>query len=320
MNVTQKYLHISYQNIALFVLGMVTVSLVFWLAGIAGAEPTIMNLAATAPPQVVSFQGTVEIDSALYSGTGFFKFAIMDSSTGDGTMNYWSNDGTASGVPSQAVPLTVGNGLFEIMLGDTSISGMTTTIADTVFENSDTYLRVWFSQELNGPFEALEPNQRIGSVPYALRASYAETGSAMVPAGAVMFFDDTSCPMGWTELTAARGRAVVGLPSGGTLNGILGTALANLENRSHSHSVDPATFNTGNGGSHNHTTGEPTHKGGVGLTTGSFLIFYGEDDHLHNISTGGSHNHSVNVPNTTSSNASTDDVIPYIQLLTCKKD
>jgi len=318
--VTQKYLQISYQNIAIFCLGVVTVSLVFWLAGIAGAEPPVMNLAATAPPQVVSFQGTVEVDSALYSGTGFFKFAVMDSGSGNGTMNYWANDGTTNGEPSQTVPLTVGNGLFDVMLGDTSVSGMTTAMADTVFENSDTYLRVWFSQDLAGPFEALEPNQRIGSVPYALRASYAETGSAMVPAGAVMFFDDTSCPTGWSELTAARGRAVVGLPSGGTLAGTIGTALTNVENRAHSHSVNPSAVNTSSDGSHSHTTGEPTQKGAVALTAGSIFIDYGEANHLHSVSTASNHNHSVNIPLTNSTNAQTGDVIPYIQLLTCKKD
>ena len=53
----------------------------------------------------------------------------------------------------------------------------------------------------------------------------------LLPAGAVSFFDLASCPSGWSELTAARGRYLVGLPSGGTLSGTAGTAPTNLENR-----------------------------------------------------------------------------------------
>lgn len=56
-------------------------------------------------------------------------------------------------------------------------------------------------------------------------------GGGSVPSGAVMFFNLSSCPSGWSELTAARGRYPVGLPSGGTLAGTKGTALSNLENR-----------------------------------------------------------------------------------------
>lgn len=34
-----------------------------------------------------------------------------------------------------------------------------------------------------------------------------------VPSGAIMYFDMTSCPSGWTEFTTARGRYIAGLPS-----------------------------------------------------------------------------------------------------------
>ena len=70
-----------------------------------------------------------------------------------------------------------------------------------------------------------------------------EGGNNLIPAGSVMFFNLAVCPAGWTELTAAQGRYLVGLPSGGTLAGTSGTALTNLESRAtgaHSHSVtDP---------------------------------------------------------------------------------
>ena len=58
--------------------------------------------------------------------------------------------------------------------------------------------------------------------------------------GMVVPFDGT-CPTGWTEYIAGRGRYVVGLPSGGTLEGTSGLALSNLDTRSgHSHGFSGA--------------------------------------------------------------------------------
>jgi hypothetical protein len=54
---------------------------------------------------------------------------------------------------------------------------MSRSIDGTVFQHDPTYLRVWFSQTgASGTFEALEPNQRITSVAYALHAMYSENG------------------------------------------------------------------------------------------------------------------------------------------------
>ena len=116
----------------------------------------------------------MQISGAAYTGTGYFKFAVVDSVTGDGSHNYWANDGQAIGEPAAAVALAVSSGIFTVMLGDTTLSGMTETLDGNVFSETNTFLRVWFSQNANGPFEALEPNQRIASVPYALRAKYAD--------------------------------------------------------------------------------------------------------------------------------------------------
>jgi hypothetical protein len=102
-----------------------------------------------------------------------------------------------------------------------------------------------------------------------------------VPSGAVMMFDLSACPSGWTELTQARGRALVGLPAGGTGGGTVGTPLGNLEDRAHSHAVDPAPAATTAADNHAHTVGPmaaPT-------------------------SSDGSHAHSINVPSTASSTA-----------------
>ena len=76
-----------------------------------------------------------------------------------------------------------------------------------------------------------------------------------VPSGAVMFFNGAACPSGWTELTAARGRYLVGLPSGGALAATAGTALSNLENRAV--------------GQHTHTITDPGHQHGVSAAASS---------------------------------------------------
>jgi hypothetical protein len=117
----------------------------------------VSSVRAGAPPTQISYQGLVKVSGVPYDGTGYFKFAIVNAATGDGT-TYWLTGPEA---------LTVSNGLFNFMLGST------TALPSSVLDHDPIYLRVWFSQSSGGPFQALEPNQRIGSVAYALRAERA---------------------------------------------------------------------------------------------------------------------------------------------------
>lgn len=78
-----------------------------------------------------------------------------------------------------------------------------------------------------------------------------------VPQGAVMYFNLSSCPTGWTELTIAQGRTLVGLPSEGTLSGTVGSSLGDLENRSHSHSINPPSTSSSSNGAHSHAVDPP---------------------------------------------------------------
>jgi hypothetical protein len=91
-----------------------------------------------------------------------------------------AHDGTASGEPTTYITLTVTNGLFNVLLGDTNIMSMTEVISDSVFAETNTYLRVWFSDSSSG-FQALEPNQPFASVAYALRCTYAESATETDP-------------------------------------------------------------------------------------------------------------------------------------------
>ena len=77
-----------------------------------------------------------------------------------------------------------------------------------------------------------------------------------------MFFNLAACPAGWGDLTAAQGRYLVGLPSGGTLAQSVGTALTDGDNRAvgqhghavsdpgHRHTVDYQSLGGNNGGAY----------------------------------------------------------------------
>jgi len=136
----------------------------------------------------------------------------------------------------------------------------------------------------------------------------------VLPAGMVSFFNLATCPAGWTELTAARGRYLVGLPSGGTLGGTDGTALSNLEDR-------PV-------GQHSHTINDPGHSHSTtlyewnGSLSGSGTLFYSRNSNATDgaqaaapgtasATTGITINNSGLVAGTNA---------PYMQLLVCQKN
>jgi hypothetical protein len=122
-------------------------------------------------PQVVAYQGEVRVLGTPFTGDGYFKFAVVNAA---GDTAYWSNDGTSVGgsEPTAAVQLAVSEGLFGVLLGDTSLGGMTQALTAAVFDQPDSYLRVWFSSD-NITFDQLTPDTRIAAVPYALQAQEA---------------------------------------------------------------------------------------------------------------------------------------------------
>jgi hypothetical protein len=126
-------------------------------------------------PGMVSYQGQVSVDGHPFSGTGYFKFAIIDPV---GATSYWSNDGTstAGGQPTHAETLPVANGLFNVLLGDAGL-GMPPLTPD-VFSAPNRMLRVWFSQN-GSTFTLLAPDSPIASVPYALQAQQAVDSASL---------------------------------------------------------------------------------------------------------------------------------------------
>ncbi len=163
----------------LAVLLMITAPVLLLLllfAGLAKASPPARPLLQDGAPAMISYQGQVLVDSVPYTGTGYFKFSVVNAA-GDAT--YWSNDGSATGggQPTNAVQLAVNQGLFNVLLGDTSLTNMTALSGD-VFSGTERYLRVWFSSSGSG-FVQLSPDRRIAAVPYALQAEEAKNAGAL---------------------------------------------------------------------------------------------------------------------------------------------
>jgi hypothetical protein len=116
----------------------------------------------------------------------------------------------------------------------------------------------------------------------------AQQQAAGIPAGAVMFFDLTECPPGWSELEDAQGRYLVGLQDNVSLGATVGTSLADRENRpvgQHSHDindgghahdvVDPGHSHTVNDPKHSHTIDDPGHSHQINN------VYVNEPDHKH---------------------------------------
>lgn len=147
------------------------------------------------------------------------------------------------------------------------------------------------------------------------------TGISGIPAGLVAHFNLSACPTGWTELTAARGMYIVGLPLSGTLAGTSGTALTNLESRpvgQHLHSVDPPITSTSTTGAHTHS---------IALYRTADNSVYSDEGgssatgNYHTTGSAGNHSHTVDIAAFNSANAGSvaGTNAPYIQLLTCQK-
>lgn len=155
-------------------------------------------------------------------------------------------------------------------------------------------------------------------------------GGGSLPSGIVAAFN-VACPSGWTEVTAAQGRVIVGLPSGGTMSGTVGTALTNLQDKTHSHTYTDVVNHThvvnvtDNG--HTHLTQRyPTATGSSsGFTIDTSMSGTLADNTLPTKTattgiTAATVNPAGGVATGTTATKATSDVLSYIQFRYCSKD
>ncbi|MCA9436706.1 MAG: hypothetical protein KC978_13055, partial [Candidatus Omnitrophica bacterium] len=116
-------------------------------------------------PLKINHQGVVKVNGEPFSGTGEFRFALIDSESGD---ELWTNDGSSSaslGFPNLGVVIPVVSGLYSVNLGDASLTHMTAIPAE-IFDGSNLLLRIWFSDQVNG-VQRLFPDHVLSSAPYS---------------------------------------------------------------------------------------------------------------------------------------------------------
>ena len=133
-----------------------------------------------AAPPIINYAGQVAVNDEAFDGIGLFKFAIV-STTGEAVTSLWSNDGTstAGSEPDANVSVSVNGGLYSILLGNSSISGMSSLDPSLFSFHANLMLRVWFSDGANG-FQHLSPDRPFASVPYALNAGSVNLGLGSV--------------------------------------------------------------------------------------------------------------------------------------------
>lgn len=139
-------------------------------------------VAAPAPliPFMIPYSSTVSVDNKAFEGSGFFKFAIVNKSCNtegeeELCVSLWSNDGSSvkGSEPTEATQIVVTSGNIRVKLGDTNLANMT-EITPAVFNSSESYLRLWFNDGING-FQQLANDKQLVSVPFAYRAEEANS-------------------------------------------------------------------------------------------------------------------------------------------------
>jgi hypothetical protein len=252
--------------------------------------------------------------------------------------------------------VAVEDGYFSVMLGNgTNPADGKPLSVSTVFAQHDaTWITVCVGAGCTPDLD-LKPRQQVGSVPYAMKSAdssalagtalavlradvKAETegliGQAMGSLKGQIGFFAGPCPPGWSEYAPLRGRLVVGVPDGGTVQGTVGQPLGNLEARSHDHTytvviahnhkVDPPSTPTSGPGLHGHSTVENNGVCGVPGVSGC-----GDGSKFSpDIGPGGDHSHSADIGpfdsgwagSPAGTTASADHTLPYVQLRACQRN
>lgn len=127
------------------------------------------------------------------------------------------------------------------------IAGVLIALAWTVPALSQTLTWTTFSpntparaSEINANFEILRGRLEMAETRLAAAESNItalQMRDDFVPPGTIAFFADTACPAGWGPYDAANGRFVVAVTDMGTPGYLVGDALSDHEDRTHTHTI-----------------------------------------------------------------------------------
>ena len=103
----------------------------------------MFSFTVLAVPNVIPFTGQVKVNGDDFTGTGTFRFAIVNTecvSNISGCVTLWSNDGTSTvgSEPTNGVSIVVNNGSYSIGVGSISTVNMTEVPA-SVFNSNITF-------------------------------------------------------------------------------------------------------------------------------------------------------------------------------------
>ena len=120
--------------------------------------------------------GTVTSITVLTPGSGYTSTpTITIAPPSPNYTTWWSNDGTGvnGSEPSSSVSVSVSEGLFTVILGNTVLSNMT-AIPEGMFNTvTNLQLMIWFNDGVSG-FAMLSPLQSLTPTPYAVTAESVE--------------------------------------------------------------------------------------------------------------------------------------------------
>ena len=267
------------------------------LGALAVAALIVSGVSHAQVPQIINYQGRVAVGTVNLEGIGQFKFALVDAA---GTTTYWSNDGssTAGSEPTSAVSIPVTKGLYSVLLGDAALPNMQ-AIANSVFNNSDVRLRVWFNDGANSS-QRLMPDHRIAAVGYAMMAGNVQDGaitSAKIAAGAVGSAQLASGAVGSAQL--ASGAAAANLNSSGQ-SGVGSSGIILSSNANSSDLLNAGYIKLGQAGLaelwqvRGLTTAPSTRAYHTAVWTGSEMIVWGGEGNVGSSNDGGRYNPAGN--------------------------
>ncbi len=185
---------------ALLALCMGALLTVGWLASVWSAS------AALDVPQLITYQARltdgdrITVDDASYN----MRFAIYDAATAGTCL--WSADDTdtnsatidcPSNAPGGAISVTVTDGIFTVLLGDTT-SNAQNALPDTLFDDNATL----FLGVTIGSDSEMSPRKRIASSPYALQAGDADLLDSLNT-------DNDGCTSACVPVTNSNGNLVL---------------------------------------------------------------------------------------------------------------